>query len=264
MSKPIRMQSVAPVRWRVLLALIFREMSTRYGRSWGGYLWAIVEPAGGIILLTAAFSLALHKPPLGANFALFYATGVVPFLMYSGISAALAAAVRANKGLLTYPIVNALDTLLARWLLETMSYLMIAVLIFGGVMTFYGLALNVQLETIISALSMTAALGLGIGTFNCVVFGFFPIWQHIWSVLNRPLFIISGVLFTYDSLPRELQGFMWYNPLMHIVGEMRRGFYGTYDGAYVSKLYVYGIGFSLFLIGAYLLRRHQTTLASNS
>ena len=69
------------LRWlRVLFALVVREMSTRFGRSWGGYLWAIVEPVGGILLLTFIFSLALRKPPLGTNFALFYASGMVPVL----------------------------------------------------------------------------------------------------------------------------------------------------------------------------------------
>lgn len=260
----MQMQNVFLLRSRVLLALVFREMVSRYGRSWGGYVWAIAEPAGGIALLTIAFSLALHKPPLGTNFALFYATGVVPFLMYSSISASLAAAVRANKGLLSYPVVTALDTLLARWLLETVSYLTITVMVFSGLFIYYDLPSNIHLGTIISALSMTAVMGLGVGTFNCVVFGFFPIWQHVWGVLNRPLFIISGVLFTYDSLPRELQAVMWYNPLMHVVGEMRRGFYGTYDGTYVSRLFVYGVGLSLFVVGSHLLRRHQTTLALNS
>ena len=63
---------------RVLFALVVREMSTKFGRSWGGYIWAIAEPLGGILLLTIAFSFAFRKPPLGSNFALFYATASSP------------------------------------------------------------------------------------------------------------------------------------------------------------------------------------------
>ena len=69
----------------MLFALVVREMSTKFGRSWGGYLWAIAEPLGGILLLTLAFSLALRKPPLGTNFPLFYATGIVPFFLFSNV-----------------------------------------------------------------------------------------------------------------------------------------------------------------------------------
>ena len=34
---------------RVVAALVLREMGTRFGRSSGGYLWAIAEPLGGIL-----------------------------------------------------------------------------------------------------------------------------------------------------------------------------------------------------------------------
>ena len=78
-------------RLRVLFALVVREMGTRFGRSWGGYLWAIAEPLGGILLLTIAFSLALRTPPLGTNFALFYATGIIPFFLFSNVSRSVAA-----------------------------------------------------------------------------------------------------------------------------------------------------------------------------
>ena len=37
---------------RAIAALVLREMSTTNGRSPGGYLWAILEPAAGIALLT--------------------------------------------------------------------------------------------------------------------------------------------------------------------------------------------------------------------
>ena len=44
-------------RLRVLFALMLRDMGTRFGRSAGGYLWAVAEPLGGILLLALAFSL---------------------------------------------------------------------------------------------------------------------------------------------------------------------------------------------------------------
>ena len=57
------------------MALIIREMATTYGTSPGGYLWALLEPVAGIALLTFVFTLALDTPPLGQNFAFFYASG---------------------------------------------------------------------------------------------------------------------------------------------------------------------------------------------
>ena len=73
-------------RLRVLFALVVREMSTKFGRSYGGYIWAIAEPLGGIMLLNLAFSLTVRRPPLGTNFPLFYATGIMPFFLFTGVS----------------------------------------------------------------------------------------------------------------------------------------------------------------------------------
>ena len=57
---------------RVLIALFIREMITRYGRSIGGYAWAILEPVGWILMLSAIFSSFIRTPPLGQNFPLFF------------------------------------------------------------------------------------------------------------------------------------------------------------------------------------------------
>ena len=53
---------------------------------------------------------------------------------------------------------------------------------------------------------------------------------------------------------------LWYNPIAHVIGEMRAGFYGGYHADYVSYPYVFGIALTLFVIGAYLLRRHASFL----
>ena len=52
LARPVPLQ-----RLRVIFALIVRDMNVKFGRSVGGYLWAIAEPLGGIVLLAVAFSL---------------------------------------------------------------------------------------------------------------------------------------------------------------------------------------------------------------
>ena len=47
---------------RTVVALILREMATTYGRSAGGYVWAILEPVLGVALLSVVFGMALDIP----------------------------------------------------------------------------------------------------------------------------------------------------------------------------------------------------------
>ncbi|HRO12018.1 MAG TPA: ABC transporter permease, partial [Amaricoccus sp.] len=241
-ARPVPLQ-----RLRVLFALILRDMNAKFGRSVGGYLWAVAEPLGGIVLLAVAFSLALRMPPIGTSFLFFYATGMIPFTLYGNVAASAANAVRSNRGLLSYSVVTPLDAVLAGALLELMTMSVVAALLFTGIVIVDDVVVNFEPIRVVRSFAMAAVLGLGVGTLNCVLFGFFPTWKNIWGVLNKPLFLISGVFFTFNSAPPAFQEVLWYNPLSQIIGEMRAGFYGAYRADYVSDLYVFGIGLSLFV-----------------
>lgn len=247
-------------RLRVLFAMVVRETGTKFGRSYGGYLWAIAEPLGGILMLTLVFSFALRRPPMGDNFALFYATGVIPFMLFNNVSHSVAAAVASNRGLLRYPVVTPLDTVFSKFILDFLTMFMVAVLLYVGLILFFGLEVNFDAGSAALAFVLAGFLGLGLGTLNCVLFGFFPTWRNVWNVLTRPLFLMSGMFYTFQSLPMAAQDVLWWNPLIHVVGLMRAGFYGSYEAEYASPLYVLGVSGILFVIGAYLLRRHASVL----
>lgn len=245
---------------RVVSALVLREMGSSYGRSEGGYLWAIAQPLGGILMLSIVFSLALRTPPLGTSFMLFYASGMIPFTTFKSMSSAISKAISSNRGLLTYPVVTGLDAVLAKFLLTMLTQVVIGVILFAGIIQVAGVYVNLDLAAASLAMLLAGLLGLGIGTLNCVLFGFFPTWKNVWSVVTRPLMFVSGVLHTFEAAPPAFQKILWWNPIVHIVGEMRAGFYGTYDTGYVSVPYVLGIALTTFVIGAYLLRRHASAL----
>lgn len=247
-------------RLRVVFALMVREMGTRFGRSAGGYLWALAEPLGGILLLSVAFSLALRKPPLGVSFILFYATGMMPFTMFNTLSRGVGSVIGANRGLLTYPVVGTLDAVFATAALNFLTTGMVAFLLFAGIVMTLGLHVNLALGYVVTAFGLAALLGLGVGTLNAVLFGFFPTWKNIWAVLTRPLFILSGIFYTFETVPASFQQVLWWNPLVHVIALMRAGFYGAYDPQFVSYPYVLGFGLVPFVAGAYLLRRHASFL----
>ncbi len=197
---------------------------------------------------------------MGNNFALFYATGVIPFMLFSNVSRSVASAIQTNRGLLRYPVVTPLDTVFSKFILDVLTMFMVAVLLYSGVILFYGLEVDFDAGSAALAFILAALLELGLGTLNCVLFGFFPTWKNVWGVLTRPLFLMSGMFYTFQSLPVVLQDVLWWNPLIHVVGLMRAAFYSGYEAEYASPLYVLGVSGILFVIGAYLLRRHASVL----
>ncbi|WP_407691906.1 ABC transporter permease [Pseudooceanicola sediminis] len=245
---------------RTIAALMLREMATSYGRSPGGYLWAVLEPVAGIALLSAVFSMGFRAPSLGVNFPLFYATGMLPFMMFSHLAAKIAQSIDFSRPLMAYPAVTWLDAVLARFLLNLVTQLMVGQLILAGILVLFRTRAILDFGDILAAYGLAALLGLGVGTLNCLLTGLFPLWVHAWSILMRPMFLISTIFFTFESVPQPWRDMLWYNPLVHVIGLMRRGFYGGYDAAFASPAYVAGLAMALLAAGMFFLRRFHRVI----
>ncbi len=248
---------------RAVLALILREMVTTYGRSPGGYLWAVLDPVAAIALLSVIFAQVFHAPALGTSFPLFYATGYLPFMMFNDVANKTGATIRFSRPLLQYPAVTFLDAVLARFVLNGLTHVVVFFIVVAGLWLSMDAIIALDLPAIAIAMAMALSLALGVGTLNCYLMAAFPLWERIWQIVTRPLFIVSGIFFLYDSLPEHIRNIMWLNPLTHVIGEMRRGFYPTYDAAYVSHVYVFAIALLTFTIGLALLFRYHRDLLNN-
>lgn len=245
---------------RVILALILREMSTRYGRTPGGYVWAVLEPMAAIIFLSIGFSLVLRTPSLGTSFLLFYATGYLPFHLYNSLANMVGASIRFSRPLLKYPAVNWLDAVLARFLLNSLTNILVTIILLTGILSVIDSRTVLDLPPVVEAILMAMVLGLSVGVINCAISGLYPLWEIIWSILTRPLFLASSILYIYEDLPPLAQDILWYNPLTHIVGIMRSGFYPTYTAAYAEPIYVLAVALMLLAMGLLLLRRHHRAI----
>jgi capsular polysaccharide transport system permease protein len=241
-------------------ALMLREMSTRYGRTPGGYVWSLLEPLGMIIILAFAFSLLSRSPQLGTSFLLFKATGYLVLQMFNVLGHQVGHALVFSKPLLQYPRVTWGDAILARFLLNFLMVTCITILIILGIIIFEQLNVVVDWPLVVIAMVLTGLLGFGVGTLNCFLFIRYPVWQNLWGILTRPLFIISGVVLLYEDMPTLAQTVLWYNPILHLTGIMREGFYPLYRPDYISFQFVWLTILFPLVIGLLLLRRHHREL----
>jgi capsular polysaccharide transport system permease protein len=249
-----------PRAMRTIVALIMREMATSYGRSPGGYIWAIAEPVAGIVLLTVIFSLGFHAPLIGTSFALFYASGLVPFLIYSDVSGKVSQSINFSLPLLGYPRVTLADAVLARTVLSVITQTLVCGLVFGGLLLFIGTQSRLDIALIGQSIFMAFALGFGVGTLNCFLITLFPVWQRVWSIVNRPVFLLSCIVFVFETIPLPFREWLWYNPIVHVVGMTRQGLYFSYSGEYVSAMYVYFLSLTLSVCGFFLIWRFKDRL----
>lgn len=247
---------------RTVAALMLREISTTYGRSPGGYIWALADPILGIGLLTLVFQVAMgqNRPLIGTSFPLFYASGYLIFQMYHDIANKVAVSLRFSRPLLAYPSVTFVDALFARLILNMMTHIIVVAVVISGILFFSRLPMVMDVATILHALGLTTLFAAGLGTMNCFLFMRFPVWERAWSILSRPLFLMSGVFFTYELMPNMVRDVLWWNPVLHLVGLMRRGIYVVYPADYVSEFYVVSLSLGLLVAGLLLIWRRYRNL----
>ena len=162
---------------RVLHALLLREMITRYGRTSLGYLWALLEPVGVIALLTLLFMQIAHAPPYGHSFALFYASGYLAFHWVIDIANVSARSVHVNRPLLAFPNVSALDTVLARFILQALTGLAVATVIFSAIFMLFDDRIALGAGALMQAFALALMLAFGIGLVNCWAFTVSKGWR---------------------------------------------------------------------------------------
>ncbi|MGM0585146.1 MAG: ABC transporter permease [Pseudomonadota bacterium] len=253
-------ESPLRVHLRVVSALLRREMSTRYGRSSAGYVWAVAEPCGMILVMSFAFSALQRAPDLGQSFIVFFATGFLSFNFYRDTAGQLFNTVRQNRALLKYPNVNVYDALIARLTLQTLTNCLVALLVLSAAAVATGERLRPDFAQIGPALAAATLLGLGAGTVNAVLFPLFPNWERIFLIVNRPLFIVSAVLYTPESMPGPIRDLLAFNPLAHVVSVFRAGLYPVYSPRLDMLAYPALLGLGLLFLGLLLLRRHDERL----
>ncbi|WP_234825872.1 ABC transporter permease [Sinorhizobium meliloti] len=223
---------------RVTAALIVREMSTRFGSKPGGYLWAIFDPVAHVALMTLIFQAIARMPALGLSFPLFFASGYLPFAFYQRMSGFMAGTVKANKALFSYPIVTPFDAIVSRFILQLMTDWLVTILILVMIIELGDVTQPMNIAGMIEAAGAAALLGLGIGAINIVMFARFTLYEQIFGIVNRPLFMVSGVFFLPESLPNPFRDFLLYNPLVHVIMWFRESIYPEYRAAGLDKGYV--------------------------
>lgn len=242
--------SLLALQFRVIGSLILRETRATFGTSRLGYLWALITPVAGILVLVVIFSFAGRLPsPYGGSLALFLALGLLTLQFYTELASKLMTVFSANQALLTYPPIKAVDTVLARFILISLTYLLINMIFVIGLVWFDLADWPAHPHQLFLAFLCTAGIGLGIGTLNAIISSFFTSWQHINALINRPLFFISGIFYLPSALPPNVRNILQWNPVMQLIEWMRTGYYPDYNSLVLNIEYICVIMTVLIFLG---------------
>jgi capsular polysaccharide transport system permease protein len=226
------------VQARVIGALILRDVKTRFGGKAANYLIAIAWPLSHIAVLMLIYAGLGRPAPLGTSPALFFATGLLPFMVFWYASRQIPIAVIANAPLLAFPVVTTMDIILARAILEFITGLAVVVVL-GSVL--YGLEVPIMPRDPVEASAALAAslfLAFSVGIVNAVIQRFVKIWYIVYIGIALLLYLSSGIIFVVDTIPERLRSYLVWNPGLHLVTWFRSSYYEGYGQLTLDKTYV--------------------------
>lgn len=247
---------------RTLGALVLRESVTRYGKSKLGYFWALAEPLAllGIFILVRTFAQA--RVPFGESIAVFMLTGLVAVRLVLNLGGSVMSAISANQTMLTYPLVQPLDTVIARVVLDCLTSFQVFILFFIGLVLLVETELSLNLPQLTGAIISVVYLGCSWGVMNAAIVSLLPSWNSLMSIIRLPLFISSGVFFMPILLPPSVVTIIEWNPIMHSAEWMRDAVYLDYLPV-LDRSYPFIVGTLMLVTGLTLERLFRLRIATS-
>ena len=241
--------SAAKRQWRVMHAVMLRNIRIRFFGHGIGYLFKIGWPPTHLLILVALFSLTGRTAPYGDSPALFFATGTIPYITFAYLSRFMMLYVILNRALLGFPEVKILDILIASALLEALSACCVVIL-FLIIAWFVGIdAMPRDILQASLAFGASILLGFGAGLLNGVIALAFPAWFTGFTLILMLVWGSSGVVFVPDALPAIIREPLAYQPVLQTTEWMRSAYYEGYGDAVLSRTYVLGFGLVMILLG---------------
>lgn len=224
--------------WRVVFALIQREVLTRFAGNHLGYLWAILQPTLYVAVLYAIFAVKGRHVPSGMSLLGLLLTGVVSFQMFSRVERLTSGAIRGNRVLFYFRQITFLSIITARFVLEFLTNVVVFSLL-SSILWLIGTPPHISDPMLILwALFLLSILGAELGILISIASIFFPSLDNLNQVIRRTLFFVSGVYFYANELPHALRTTLLYNPIFNCIESVRVGFYSGYVSPESSIAYV--------------------------
>ena len=255
MDDPIAIPKRPPwvTQFLVIRALFKREVTTRFGKYRLGFFWMLFEPLLSVLVIGLIIGAIAERTVPEIPYAFFLLNGFLLLKLFTNPMTTGVTAIRSNKGLLIYPSVKPLDTLLTRFLFDILttgfSFCVFCICaIWMGVRPSLG-----SLHIIFTAYLVTWLCGCGLGLMFGVASAYYNELEKVVPVIQRPLLFVSAVLFPLSVMPGYVREILLYNPLVHTIELSRNSMFPLYKVEGVTLVYpaccaivVLAVGLSLF------------------
>jgi len=242
-------------RYRELIwALALKELKLRYKRSVLGFLWALLNPALMMVVLTVVFSTILR---FGIpHYAIFLLSVLLPWTFFSQSLSYGVDCIVANGELikkvsvpkLVFPVAavvsNSINLLL--------SLIPMALVVFAMRHPFYSTWLYLPVP-MLALLLFT----LGMTCFFAAANVFYRDVSHILQVVLSAWFYFTPIIYALDFVPPHLQWLFKLNPIIYVINGFRLAIYYGQLPRWQSIAASFICGLAALIVGFAFFRKYQ-------
>ena len=245
---------------RILKALVLREIMTRFGRENLGFIWLILEPLILTTFVMFGWSIMYGSTKHGVTVIQIVLTGSSMLSLWRHVVTRFLHCFRQNAGLMFHRNVRPMDTILARFFLETFGTLVsffvsyLVLFIFDLVPAIYDPLLLLAAWFLLAAFSFSVAL---------LVSALAELWEPSEKFVQPLMYItipLTGAFFMVSWMPSDYHSALLLSPMINTVEMFRAGLLGPSVQAHYHSEYVVTVTVLLTAFALLLMRKAQTQI----
>jgi len=243
------------LRYRELIwALALKELKLRYKRSVLGFLWALLNPALMMVVLTVVFSTIMR---FGIpHYAIFLLSVLLPWTFFSQSLSYAVDSIVGNGELikkvsvpkLVFPVAavvsNSINLLL--------SLIPMALLVLAMHHPFYATWLYLPIPML-----ALVVFTLGMTCFFAAANVFYRDVAHILQVVLSAWFYFTPIIYALDFVPPHLQWFFKLNPIIYVINGFRLAIYYGQLPHWQSIAASFVCGLTALIIGCTIFHKYE-------
>lgn len=248
--------------WRyreLLLFLAWRSISVRYKQTILGILWVIIQPLVTILVFTVVFGRWAKIPSDNIPYPIFVSAGTIPWSFFAESINRSGESMVANSRLITKIYFPRVHIPLSASLATLLDF-GIALLVFSGLMIYYGVVPEAGILALPALTLLTLIISVSIGMFFSALNVRFRDVKYALPFVVQIWMYATPVVYPYSLIPEKFRLIALLNPMVGVIEGFRWAFLGRpFPGMPLLSSCLFAI--VAFLLAQAYFRRVERTLA---
>jgi ABC-type polysaccharide/polyol phosphate export permease len=205
----------------LIWAMALRDFESRYIGTFGGAIWAVVQPLTTISVFYFVFAVGFRiQSPVESPFILWFVCGLAPWFLFNDALHSIAGSVTENAHLVKKTIFPTEVLAFVKVVSALLPHL-IFLIILVAMLFFFDVPFSVKRIALVYYFTCIVALLLGIGWLLSALQVFYRDIGQALSIILNVWFWATPIVWPVQNVPESLRWILTYNPMYYVVAGYR-------------------------------------------